>query len=122
MLKINQKLIPDIYSTTETKTNKIWINNKPIYRKVVISNSISTFINTGISDYDDLTKLRVLVKQTDTGDWRNIPWLYSYNNAIGGGNWAGGFYFTEGKLRFQMGTDLSNISKMIAIIEYTKTT
>lgn len=26
---------PDIYSTTETKTNKVWIDGKPIYRKVI---------------------------------------------------------------------------------------
>ena len=32
----------DTYSTTETKTNKIWINNKPIYRKVIY---ISAFPN-----------------------------------------------------------------------------
>ena len=25
----------DIYSTSEVKTNKIWIDNKPIYRKVI---------------------------------------------------------------------------------------
>lgn len=25
----------DVYSTTETKTNKVWINGKPIYRKVL---------------------------------------------------------------------------------------
>lgn len=25
----------DVYSTTETKTNKVWINGKPIYRRVI---------------------------------------------------------------------------------------
>lgn len=32
--KINNELIKDVYSTIETKTNKIWIDGKPIYRKV----------------------------------------------------------------------------------------
>lgn len=27
-------VVADVYSTTETKTNKVWIDGKPIYRKV----------------------------------------------------------------------------------------
>ena len=32
---INEVLDGDVYSTNEIKTNKIWIDSKPIYRKVV---------------------------------------------------------------------------------------
>lgn len=42
----------DVYSTTEVKTNKVWIDNKPIYRKVY-STSItgtSATINHNLSD------------------------------------------------------------------------
>lgn len=32
--------ILDVYSESELKTNKIWINDKPIYRKVFVLNSL----------------------------------------------------------------------------------
>lgn len=34
-MKINDKLLEEKYSTTETKTNQVWIDGKPIYRKVI---------------------------------------------------------------------------------------
>ena len=122
MLKINQKLIPDLYSTNETKTNKVWINNKPIYRKVVTGNSISSEINTGITNCEDIVEMSVYIKQNNSNSWRPIPWLFVQNNAIGTAWWAGGYYFDNGKLIFQTGDTLKNISKFIAIFEYTKTT
>lgn len=30
----------DIYSTTETMTNKVWYNGKPLYRKVLVTASL----------------------------------------------------------------------------------
>lgn len=49
----------DGYSTTETKTNKVWIDGKPIYRKVVeknVSLNGNSWNNTGIdvSEIDTL--------------------------------------------------------------------
>lgn len=48
----------DIYSTTETKTNKVWIDGKPVYRKVLVINqtissdtNIPTTIPNNASDY-----------------------------------------------------------------------
>lgn len=37
----NLEMPPDIYSTTETKTNKIWIDGKPIYRKCFTGTEIA---------------------------------------------------------------------------------
>lgn len=42
----------DIYSTTETKTNKVWIDGKPIYRKVY---------NADITTYNDVSNRRTFV-------------------------------------------------------------
>lgn len=47
----------DIYSTEETKTNKVWINGKPIYRKVLsfITDSetyIMKTVNIGVENID----------------------------------------------------------------------
>lgn len=49
----------DVYSTTETKTDKVWIDDKPIYRKVVqktVNLSGDSWTNTGI----DITNVETL--------------------------------------------------------------
>jgi hypothetical protein len=120
-LNINFELIPDIYSTTETLTNKIW-NGKPVYRKIYIGNSISSNINLNISDYEDIVTLEVKVRQNGVSSWRPLPWLFVQNNTMGTPWWAGGFYFSNGELSFQTGDTLKNIDRVNAIIEYTKTT
>lgn len=105
------------YSTTETPIGK-WIDDKPIYRKVFTGSSLST-LSTGITDADNVIKMQMLVRETDTNKtWRNIPWLYNTSDT----NWMGGFYFrsSTGLIAFQMGNNLSNIDRYIIIIEYTK--
>lgn len=46
-------LVEDVYSNNEIKTNKVWINGKPIYRKVInignLPNATSETIATGIN-------------------------------------------------------------------------
>lgn len=60
----------EIYSTSEIKTNKIWIDGKPIYRKVVnlgartYSNGANT-INHNISNLDTITFSKFVVKMFD---------------------------------------------------------
>lgn len=54
---INKKLIKDVYSTNELKTDKVWIDGKPIYRKVINIGIINTtgsdvFFDTGIKSSD----------------------------------------------------------------------
>jgi len=114
--------IEDIYSTSETITNKKWTNNKPVYRKVLEGTSISGDISTGITNLDVITKMEVLVKENGVQVWRTIPWLFSYSDTIQSGAWAGGFSYTNGDIIFQAGSSLLNIDKYIIIIEYTKTT
>ena len=50
------KTIKDVYSTEEIKTNKVWINGKPIYRKVIDrGNRIATEIfDHNIPNVDDI--------------------------------------------------------------------
>ena len=108
------------YSTTETIVGK-WINNKSIYRKVITGNSISSDVNTGITGYEDIIDMKVFLKQSNATSWRPLPWLFVFFFFIGSAIWACGFYFMDGILKFQVGSNLKNISKFIAIIEYTKT-
>jgi len=56
-----------IYSTNETKTNKLWIDNKPIYRKVIDNFTVNLSdgqqtINHNISNFKNLTDLKTYVK------------------------------------------------------------
>lgn len=110
----------EYYSTEEVKTNKVWIDGKPIYRKCFQTTSTAN-INTGIEN-DTIIKMDCLVKQTGSNNWRNIPWLFVMNNNIGDNAWAGGFYYTAGQIRFQAGSYLADVDKVVLIMEYTKTT
>lgn len=114
----------DAYSTDEIKTNKRWIDGKPIYRTVVTTNSYSDRLNTGISNLETMIKMEVLVSQSSNGDWRNIPWLFNSGGVIGDQSWAGGVLYkmNDNQLHFQIGSSLKNAKKIVAILEYTKTT
>ena len=120
---INEVNERDIYYTTEKVIGK-WIDDKPIYRKVITANSYSAQIATGITNIDTMVKMEVLFSQTSEGDWRNIPWFYANNSSYGGATWAGGFFYkmSTNQLYFQMGNALADVQKIVAILEYTKTT
>ena len=58
-------LVEDVYSTSEVKTNKVWIDGKPIYRKVVETSFTGTQVsktytlsNLGLSSVSTFTKLK----------------------------------------------------------------
>lgn len=46
---INEVKNAEVYSTTEVKTNKIWIDGKPIYRKV-IEDTLPTISSSGVQN------------------------------------------------------------------------
>lgn len=120
---INEVYQNNEYSTEEKIVGK-WIDGKPIYRKVVTANSYSEILNTGISNLETMIKMEVLVSESSNGDWRNLPWLFNKGNVIGDQSWAGGFFYKmdTNQLNFQLGNLLKNIKKIVAILEYTKTT
>ena len=115
----------DIYSLQEVKTNKVWIDGKPIYRKVISVNSPSSagvytsIANMGSNVVDTLVSATsmILVNYTannqvfynlnvDEGD-TNHYCLIAYNRS-------------NGNIQAKVGTEF--ISKKINIIlEYTKT-
>lgn len=106
------------YSTSEIAVGT-WVDGKTIYRKVFTGTN-ATNISTGITP-DNIIKMECLTHQT-AGAWRTIPWLYSLNDAIGSGAWTGGFYFndSDSTIRFQLGSNLVALNKVIVIMEYTK--
>ena len=62
----------DIYSTTETKTNKIWIDGRPIYRKVITGNLSQAQWNHGIT-FDTIVSIEGVFINTNSGNTFNIP-------------------------------------------------
>lgn len=106
------------YTTDEIAVGK-WIDGKTIYRKVFTGTNTLN-ISTGITP-DNIIKMECLTHQS-VGSWRTIPWLYSMNDATGSGAWTGGFYFndSDSTIRFQLGSNLAALNKVIVIMEYTK--
>ncbi len=112
------------HSTTDTIAGT-WIDNKPIYRRI-LAYTPSTFTNnvemdTGITNISTVTKMDATVHVTSDSGWRNIPWLYSTANFPTA--WVGGFFLkTNGKIFFQLGTNMQDFDYLYVIVEYTKTT
>lgn len=108
------------YSTTEQVVGT-WIDDKPIYRQVFTQSNTNSISNAATNN-DTIIKMECYIKRTDTNAWRPVPWVFVSSNAYGNASWAGGFYFNNNTIQFQLGSDLGTIDKLIFIIEYTKTT
>ena len=126
---INEAL-EDVYSTTEIKTNKVWIDGKPIYRKVLLAskNDFSASnhlyaIPTGVSNLKDYTHIEARLKRT--GDlWNEIPNGFGMTSANG---WATTINdILKNSISIQIGDNVYNYletnDSVMVIIEYTKTT
>ena len=107
----------DIYSTTETKTNKVWIDGKPIYRKVVYDTTPRSGgnynIEHGIQNYDEIVSYKTL--------------CYQSSSVIHDGSSTSALSGLERVTSYFNGSNISirtswAIVKTIIIIEYTKTT
>ena len=122
---INEVLseIPDVYSTSEIKTEKVWIDNKPIYHKVFTFSSL----NNGsanevgqISNIDHAIHLEGIVSESGDklalpyADNRNIEWNIGLSINIDTNN--------LGKIIIQKGGYGTVNGDCHVIVEYTKTT
>ena len=115
--KILNVKVADTFSTDEVKTNKIWIDNKPIYRKVIkretVTSGTYTMIPTGIafSSIGDLVELKVLCKQNEANIWYAAPTNMSSDEIFG-------YYLSANNVVVRSN---STLEKIIVILEYTKT-
>lgn len=116
---VDNKVV-EIYSTNEIKTNKVWIDGKPIYRKVInmgdLPSNSSKIINHNIKNIDFVTSVSGL-GVTSTNHY-NIP--FSPNESM--------FSGLSVSIRASS-TEISvSASKVVSghtiygIMEYTKTT
>ena len=109
---------PDSYSTSEIKTNKIWIDGKPIYSKVIdlgtLPNGTSKNVAHNISNLGTVIRLSAMT----VGDNRFvIPETRNQTYP----EYQVGLWCNSTNIVIETGTDRTNTSAF-AIIEYTKTT
>lgn len=108
---------PNVYSTEEVKTNKVWIDGKPVYRKV-----INDTTNRAIGSYNiphGITNLDTLVYKSVT--------MYQNSTIAFDGSATSALSSSENTGSYLNGADISirtswEIIKTIIILEYTKTT
>lgn len=116
MLRVNPKLNKDVYSTIETKTNKVWIDNKPIYRKTYTGNAAKS---TGVN-IEQLTFVDNLVNCYGWAE-SNYDWTWAIPNS-GDYQIQARFRRTDSQLQLYFGTNFSSSNTFVFTIEYTKTT
>lgn len=109
---------PDIYSTSEVKTNKVWIDGKPIYRKVFKANSVADIANQWktlqsvfgdtLSNVDSVVESKGIIVSESRNNAAAIGWLAVSND--------GYMYY------YNTIINRKNNSPVTVIVEYTKTT
>ena len=111
---INKDMMPDVYSTNEVKTNKIWIDGKPIYRIVFKTNSWQSSIS--ISSLNIETPIDAYgYVYTNGNQWRHLPFYGSAEN-------NSTIYVKTNELVITSGTGGYCKGPLQIIFEYTKTT
>lgn len=103
----------DKYSTDEVKTNKVWINNKPIYRKV-FEGQLGTAITHNIINANFINIYGFYI-----GSSGNVFPLPSIRPNYP--QYSCGIYVNNTQISFDVGGSLSNLNCYI-VLEYTKTT
>ena len=112
--------VVDTYSTDEIKTNKVWINNKPIYRKVASFNVLSNsqqVLHIYVENVDVIIEGKIILKGLDfcAIDQTHID---STNNHIS--KWVFTIHNTD--VSTTISKTIKNSGIYYVILEYTKTT
>ena len=104
----------DSYSTTETTTNKTWINGETIYRKVInfgaLPNSTTKTVSHGLTGTYTIVDFRGVAKTTDSQF--PLPYLNRYSASVSAEIYQGNVYVVSG-------SNVSNYSAYF-ILEYIK--
>lgn len=111
----------DKYSTSELKTNKVWIDGKPIYRKcITLTNVYTGYVEHyhGISNVDNLISMVGTLEYDDKIQY--IPNVVCDNTT----GYGAGFvdFKKSGTFHTLFGTSISTTNTVYVIFEYTKTT
>lgn len=116
---VNSIIDAEVYSTTEVKTNKVWTDSKPIYRKVLnltTPNSSSESNIATLTGIDTLTDIKSFVINDA---YARVNYPYYFNS----GNYGVLFYKTNtGEIICSNAYTGYQNRPITVIIEYTKTT
>ena len=120
--EVSAELLNDIYLEEERKTNKVWIDGKTIYRKVIkfgaLPNATKKDVAHNISNLEQFTKIEgIATRQDDTKFTQSLPLVYkdierNYNTPLG---------VDAQTVSIQTNEDRSMFNGYV-ILEYTKTT
>lgn len=109
------------YSTSETNTGKIWIDGKPIYRKVIncgnLPNASSTTIAHGITSLETYISVIGVAQRSTDNDLLPIPYVTFNANNSGGI----AIYCDNTSVHLTTSTNRSGYVGYVTL-EYTKTT
>lgn len=111
------------YSTSEVKTNKVWINNKPIYRKVITTTNTVTndsTISHNISNAD-LIYIEKAFIYGSTGLCWDIP-IDLYGTGGTSTTDRLNLYVDRSVIGFKCDTSWGTSWTKVIVLEYTKTT
>lgn len=111
----------EVYSTSEVKTNKVWIDGKPIYKKVLVGGSVSggsgIIISTNTNNIDTMLTTTGFGLNSGGSWW---PLNRSHETTF---NYQSGFYYNKTYNRFEVNSGTNaGYTKVYIIMEYTKTT
>lgn len=99
----------DVYSTVETKTNKVWIDGKSIYRRVFTGLTRSSVAGQWVDTGANITGMNVGI----------IVWFMAFDNTYNINRNAIDMRIDDGKLKYYTGFENPFDT---CTIEYTKTT
>lgn len=117
---INSTLDAEIYSTSEIKTNSVWIDGKPIYRRVISfgalpSNATKTQ-DVSSWNIDRLIYLYGSTQNPTSGNARPLPFMANNSTGVRVDKQANNIRLTT------YDTTWSGYTNTEVIVEYTKTT
>lgn len=108
------------YSTSEVNTGKVWIDNKPIYRKIITytysQGSTTGSVNSELSNLSYINIKAMVHKDTNDNDWEPIPYYSSSSD------WCRLFYRSSSNTIQIRSSATSSTFYLYIILEYTKTT
>lgn len=111
----------DVYSNNEIKTNKVYKDGKPIYRKEMnlgaLPNNNQASYNFGIDTIDNIVDYEVC--GIKNGDVLPLPYVYPSTSYID--RWITIEFITKSKITIITGYDRSDFNLRV-ILEYTKIT
>lgn len=114
----------DKYSTTEVKTNKVWIDGKPIYRKAIacgaLPNADEKLVPHGISNINEVFYINgIAIWDRGGGAFYSMPINYINPTILEN---SVGLYVNETNISIKTTNNLNVYTKTYIILEYTKTT